>query len=225
MLPLASPGAKTISSRYLQLGTAPVPAADLVPNGPVSRFGILYVAKRWGRQLPAHRPCSTCVLGWLSQNQGLPGCSTSPRPSLFAKHEQTRETGEERCAQCHTATWEQKAAVLDPTEQHWLLRDKPGALENSALFGDLSLTCLVPIFGMGSGTSCLMCGFPARLAFQRCCKDDVFLTVWTNSRASVYLLKEGNSAMFPGCHQDIRASVLQTLLGSLHGRCCPKVTH
>lgn len=109
---LVSPGAMVISSRYLHLGTAPVPDADLVPKSPASSFGILCMAKRWGRQLPAHRLCSTHVLGWLSQSQGLSGCSTSPRLSLFAKHAQTREAGDERCAWCHTATWEQKAAVL-----------------------------------------------------------------------------------------------------------------
>ena len=187
MQPLASPGAKAIPSRHLQLGTAPVPDADLMPNGLVSSFGILCMAKRWGKQPPAHRPCSAHVLGWLSQSQGLPGCSTSPRPSQFAKHAQTREAGKERCAQCHTATWKQKAEVLDTTKQYRLLRDKPGALGNFTLFGDSSLTCLVPFFGMGSDTGCLICGFPARSAFWRCCKGDVFLTLWTNSNASVYL--------------------------------------
>lgn len=184
---MQSPGAKAISSRYLQLGTAPVPDTDLVPNGPVSRFGSHCMTKRWGKQLPAYRLCSARVLGWLSQSQGLPGCSTSPKLSLFAKYTQTREAGEERCVQCHRATWEQKAAVLDPTKQYWLLRDKPGALGNSALFGDSSLTCLVPIFGMGDDIGCLICGFPARPAFWRCCKGDVFLALWTNSCASVYL--------------------------------------
>lgn len=123
--PLASLGAKAISSRYLQPGTAPVPDVDLMPNSPVSRFGILCMTKRWGRQLPAHRPCSARVLGWLSQSQGLPGCSTSPRLSLLAKHAQSREAGEERCAQCHTATLEQKASVLGPTKRYWLLWEIP----------------------------------------------------------------------------------------------------
>lgn len=30
--------------------------------------------------------------------------------------------------------------------------------------------------------------------------------------------------MFPGCHQDIRAGVLQALLGSFQGERCPRVT-
>lgn len=64
----------------------------------------------------------------------------------------------------------------------------------------------------------------SKTCFLEVLQGDVLLTLWTNSHASVYLQRERNSAMFPGCHWDVRDGALRTLLGSLHGGCCPKVT-
>lgn len=76
MQSLASPGAKAISSRYLWLGIAPASDADLMPSGPVSSFGIVFMAKRWG----SCQPTSHAVLMSWDGFSSAKGSQDAPPP-------------------------------------------------------------------------------------------------------------------------------------------------
>lgn len=91
---LASPGAKIISSRYLQLGIAPAPDADLMPSGPASSFGILFMAKRCG----SCQPTSHAVLvSWdgFSRAKGSQNAPSPHLPCLPSMHRPERQEGKD----------------------------------------------------------------------------------------------------------------------------------
>lgn len=107
--------------------------------------------------------------------------------------------------------------------RYWLLRDKPGGLGNFALFGDSPLTCLIPIFGMGGDTGCMICGFPARPAFWRCCKGDEFLTLDKFPCLSLPIKRrqqDNVSRLSPGCQSQCPAD----FVGIPACGCCSELT-